>query len=72
MTPSTYKKRLAALELTQVSAGELLGVTGRTGQNWAANGPPKAVAMLLLAVGRDRERLDRLARRCERASITET
>lgn len=72
MTPSTYKKRLAALELTQVSAGELLGVTGRTGQNWAANGPPKAVAMLLLAVGRDRERLERLARRCERAAITET
>ena len=72
MNSEAYKKRLAALELTQVDAGKLLGVTGRTGQNWAAHGPPKAVAMLLVAVGRDRGRLERLARRCERASITET
>lgn len=64
MTPEAYRKRIADLGLTQEAAGELLGFTGRTGQKWAAEGPPKAIAMLLLAIGNDRDKLDRLARRC--------
>ena len=64
MSPEAYRKRIADLGLTQEAAGELLGVTGRTGQKWATEGPPKAVAMLLLLVGKDRAALDRLARRC--------
>ena len=64
VSPDAYRKRIAALELTQEAAGELLGVTGRTGQKWATEGPPKAVAMLLLAVGNDRKKLNRLAQHC--------
>jgi hypothetical protein len=59
MTADDYKRRIAALELTQEAAGELFGATGRTGQTWATSGPPKPVAMVLLAVGK---LLDRLAR----------
>ena len=64
MSPDAYRRRIAALGLTQEQAGELLGYSGRTGQKWASDGPPKAVAMLLVAVGGDRDKLDRLARRC--------
>jgi len=60
-----YRKRIAALGLTQEQAGELFGATGRTGQRWASDGPPKAVAMLLLDVRLDRCKLDRLAKRAE-------
>jgi hypothetical protein len=63
VSPDDYCKRIAALGLTQERAGELFGYTGRTGQTWAANGPPKIVAMLLIAVGKDRAMLDRLDRR---------
>jgi hypothetical protein len=62
MTADDYKRRIAALELTQEAAGELFGATGRTGQTWATSGPPKPVAMVLLAVGNKRKLLDRLAR----------
>lgn len=47
MTGEQYKKAIERLGLTQEQAGEWLGVTGRTGQNYAAKGPPEAVAMLL-------------------------
>jgi hypothetical protein len=66
MTPDDYRRRIAALGLTQQAAGQLMGATGRTGQTWASGGPPRAVAMLLLAVGNDRAALDRLAKRAER------
>jgi predicted RNA polymerase sigma factor len=62
MSPEDYRARIARLSLTQEAAGELFGFTGRTGQTWAAEGPPVAVAMILLAVGRDRAGLDRLRR----------
>ncbi len=60
MSPESYRARIARLGLTQEAAGELLGVTGRTGQTWAADGPPLAVAMLLLAVD-SRAELEELA-----------
>ncbi len=63
MSPESYRARIAALGLTQEAAGELFGATGRTGQAWASSGPPRAVAMLLHAVGKDRPALDRLARK---------
>jgi len=66
MTPSSYRARIAELGLTQVQAGELFGVTGRTGQTWAKDGPPKAVAMVLITIGNDRRLLDKLSRRSER------
>lgn len=65
MTPETYRSLIAALGLSQEAAGEIFGATGRTGQNWAASGPPIPVAMVLLAVGNDRAALDRLAARVE-------
>ncbi len=61
MNSEAYRRRIAALGLTQEAAGELLGVTGRTGQAWAADGPPQAVAMLLLTVD-SRAELEELAR----------
>lgn len=47
MTSDQYKKALERLGMTQEQAGEWLGVSGRTGQNYAAKGPPQVVAMLL-------------------------
>ena len=63
MTHSNYRTRIAALGLSQVQAGELFGCTGRTGQTWAKDGPPTAVAMVLLAVRGDRDLLNRLCAR---------
>jgi hypothetical protein len=62
MSPQSYRDHIDALGLTQEAAGELFGSTGRTGQTWATKGPPKPVAMVLRLVGKDRKRLDRLAR----------
>ena len=45
-------------------AGEFFGASSRSGQRWASEGPPKAVAMVLIAVGKDRKKLFRLARSC--------
>lgn len=64
MTPEAYRKRIEALGLTQEEAGRILGGSSRSGQRWASEGPPVTVAMLLLAIGKDRKRLDLLARRC--------
>jgi hypothetical protein len=47
MTPKQYKAALEELGLSQERAGEWLGLSPRTGQRYAADGPPKAVAMLL-------------------------
>jgi hypothetical protein len=61
MSPDAYRKRLASLDLTQEQAGELFGASSRTGQRWAAEGPPLPVAIVLLLVGNDRAKLDRVA-----------
>ena len=47
MSPTQYKAAIKALGLSQEAAGDWLGVTGRTGQNYAAKGPPEPVAKLL-------------------------
>lgn len=47
MTPARYKAILKLFGLTQEGAGQWLGVSPRTGQNYALNGPPRAVAILL-------------------------
>jgi hypothetical protein len=47
MTGEQYKRAIDKLGMTQQQAGEWLGVTGRTGQNYAAKGPPEPVAKLL-------------------------
>lgn len=47
MSPKQYKAIIDALGLTQEGAGEWLGVSARTGQNYAAKGPPEPVAKLL-------------------------
>ena len=61
MSPDAYRKRLASLDLTQEQAGELFGASARSGQRWAAEGPPLPVAIVLLLVGNDRAKLDRVA-----------
>ena len=62
MSPETYRRLIRDLDLTQEQAGELFGYTGRTGQTWAAEGPPKAVAMLLLTI-KNRTLMERMARK---------
>jgi hypothetical protein len=47
MTPKQYRAAIDRLGLTQEGAGEWLGVSARTGQNYAAKGPPEPVAKLL-------------------------
>lgn len=47
MTPTQYKAAIKALGLSQERAGEWLGVSPRTSQNYAAKGPPEPVAKLL-------------------------
>lgn len=47
MTPTQYKTAIKTLGLNQEEAGEWLGVSARTGQNYAAKGPPEPVAKLL-------------------------
>jgi hypothetical protein len=47
MTPTQYKAAIKALGMPQERAGEWLGVSARTGQNYAAKGPPEPVAKLL-------------------------
>jgi hypothetical protein len=56
MTADEYRAALAALGLTQVAAGRVLGVTGRASQSYCAKGPPAPVALavrLLLSLPRD-------------------
>lgn len=47
MTPTQYKAAIKVLGLSQERAGEWLGVSPRTSQNYAAKGPPEPVAKLL-------------------------
>lgn len=47
MTAKQYKIAIERLGLSQVRTAELLGASGRSGQNWAANGPPEPVAIIL-------------------------
>jgi hypothetical protein len=47
VTPAQYKTTIKTLGLNQEEAGEWLGVSARTGQNYAAKGPPEPVAKLL-------------------------
>ena len=47
MTPAQYKAAIEKLGLSQERAGLWLGVSKRTGQNYAAKGPPEPVAKLL-------------------------
>jgi hypothetical protein len=47
MTPKQYKSIIESLGLSQEAAGVWLGVSPRTGQNYAAKGPPEPVAKLL-------------------------
>jgi hypothetical protein len=50
MTADEYRAALTALGLTQVGAGQMLGVSARTAQTYAAEGPsgPAAFAVRLL------------------------
>lgn len=49
MTPTEYRAAIARLGLSQVAAGKLLGVDGRTSQKWALGerAVPPPVARLL-------------------------
>lgn len=51
MTPQEYKDALTRLGWTQIAAGNWLGVSPRTAQNYATRGPSgpaaKAIQMLL-------------------------
>lgn len=61
MTPKQYRAAIEALGLTQEGAGEWLGQSRRTGQNYARKGPPEPVAMLLRLIERSQtERLYKL------------
>lgn len=49
MTPAEYRAAIARLGLSQVAAGKLLGVDGRTSQKWALGEravPPPVVRLL--------------------------
>jgi phage terminase Nu1 subunit (DNA packaging protein) len=59
MSPDAYCKRFTSLNLTQEQAGELFGASARTGQRWAAGGPP---------LGNDRAKLVRARRNRRRDS----
>lgn len=65
MTPAAYRDHLTRLGFRQEEAGEYFGFSKRTGQTWAAEGPPLAVAMAL-AGAKDRKELDRLKKKVER------
>lgn len=49
MTGNEYRTLLRALNLSQQRAAIWLGVSQRTGQNYATKGPPKPIARLLRA-----------------------
>ena len=58
MTPKAYKYALRRLGLTQQMAGQVFGMSKRTGQRWARYGPPESVAAVLIMVDNDRHKLD--------------
>ena len=45
MTPTQYRAAIDRVGLSQVSAARFFGSNTRTGQRWAADGPPPAVAV---------------------------
>lgn len=47
MDATKYLRAIKRLKLSQLAAGRMLGVSGRTAQNYAALGPPEPVARLL-------------------------
>jgi len=47
MTQKQYRAAIEALGLSQEAAGVWLGLSKRTGQSYAAKGPPKSAAKLL-------------------------
>lgn len=47
MTPEQYKSAIALLGMTQEAFGVWLGLSPRTGQNYAIQGPPLTVSKLL-------------------------
>jgi hypothetical protein len=47
VNPIQYKAAIKTLGLPQEAAGDWLGVSPRTSQNYAAKGPPEPVAKLL-------------------------
>lgn len=47
MTAKDYRAAIEQLGLSQERAGLFFGVSPRTGQRYASEGPPKVVAMLL-------------------------
>lgn len=49
MAPAEYRTLLRTLNLSQERAAVWLGVSKRTGQNYAKKGPPEPVARLLRA-----------------------
>jgi hypothetical protein len=59
MTPAEYLEHLSRLGLTQEAAGEFFGASKRTGQRWAAEGPPLVVAALLRS-GLSLDKLDEM------------
>lgn len=58
MTADEYRETLAALGLSQVAAGRVLGVSQKTAHNYAINGPsgPAALALRILATLDPKER----------------
>lgn len=60
MTPAKYRDVLEALGLTQLAAGRWLGVSKRTAQKFAADGPSppaaRAIQMRLDLMALDRHR----------------
>jgi transcriptional regulator with XRE-family HTH domain len=54
MTPEEYRAAIKRLGLSQVAAGKLLGVDGRTSQKWALGerAVPPPVALLLAYIER--------------------
>jgi hypothetical protein len=47
MTGDEYKAAIARLGLSQEAAGQWMGLSKRTGQNYAIRGAPSPVGMLL-------------------------
>jgi hypothetical protein len=60
MTPEDYRAALETLGLSQLAAGRWLGVSPKTAQNYATNGPSgpaaRAIIMLLDMPVADRDR----------------
>jgi hypothetical protein len=49
MTGHQYKRAIEILGMNQLKAGRWLGVSPRTAQNYAKDGPPAPIAKLLRA-----------------------